>query len=324
MPAYSYSVQDWGRYRHIDVRPVDGPLGAEVSCGDVRTASGAMLSEIRKAWLDHLVLVFRGQDLTDADLLALGAKFGPLDDTPRPQPIGQPAQDQNTKALTIVSNVVEDGKPLGALSNVDLVWHTDMSYIEVPPDASVLYSIEASAQGGETGFCNMYLALERLPRDLRAKVEGMVIKHDATHNSGGFLRSGFELPRDPSVSPGPSHPAVRTHPETGIDTLYLGRRPYSYIQGLPVAESEALLDRLWAHVANPAFAWYHKWAAGDVVIWDNRCTMHRRNSFPEEARRIMHRTQIKGTRPFIDPQAASQPPHPRGGASVSQSPAGAV
>jgi len=311
MPQYLYSAQDWGRYHHIDVRPVDARLGAEIRCDGLLNAGEETFAEIRRAWLDHLVLLFRGQTLTDVELLALGARFGALDDTPRPQPVGQPAQDQTTKALTIVSNVVENGKPLGALSNVDLVWHTDMSYIPVPPDASVLYALEVAAQGGETGFCNMYLALEKLPTELRAMIEGALIKHDATHNSGGFLRAGFELPQDPSASPGPKHSAIRTHPETGIDTLYLGRRPYSYVDGLSVQDSDALLDRLWAHAGNPNFAWYHKWAAGDVVIWDNRCTMHRRNAFPNDARRIMHRTQIKGTRPFADPSASSRPPHPR-------------
>ena len=311
MHEYPYSITDWGRYRHIDVRPADGPLGAEVRCGDLRTVKPEAMTEIRKAWLDHLVLLFRNQILTDADLLELGKKLGTLDDTYRPQPLGQPAQDLKTKALTVVSNVIENGKPLGALSNVDLVWHTDMSYIEVPPDASVLYSLEVSTKGGETGFCNMYLALDELPRELRAKIDGVMIKHDATHSSGGFLRAGFDLPKDPSVSPGPSHTAIRTHPETGIDTLFLGRRPYSYVHDLSVSDSEALLDKLWKHASNRDFAWYHKWAAADVVIWDNRCTMHRRNAFPNEQRRIMHRTQIKGTRPFYDLQAKLRGQHPR-------------
>jgi taurine dioxygenase len=316
MPAYAYAAADWNRYRHIDVRPADAPLGAEVRCGDLRSAGDQTFVEIRKAWLDHLVLVFRGQTLSDDDLLALGARFGTLDNTHRPQPTDQPGQHAQNKALSIVSNVVEDGKPLGALGHGDLVWHTDMSYIAVPPDASVLYSLEVPAEGGETGFCNMYLALDTLPRELRAKIESVSLKHDATHNSGGFLRSGFDVPGDPSTSPGPSHPAIRTHPETGIDALYLGRRPHSYVHGLSLPESEALLDRLWAHASKPELAWYHKWAAGDVVIWDNRCTMHRRNAFADDTRRIMHRTQIKGSQPFVDSRAASRPPHPRGRASA--------
>lgn len=300
------------RQGEIVIRPIDAALGAEVSCGDLRQVSTAQFAQIRQAWLDHLVLVFRGQSLSDEELVALGARFGEPDDTYRPQPTDQPGQPRENRALTIVSNVIENGKPIGALSNVDLVWHTDMSYIEVPPDASLLYAVEVPPAGGETGFCNMYRALETLPDDIRARLDGLTIKHDATHNSGGFLRKGFDPPTDVSRSPGPSHPAIRTHPETGCDALFLGRRPYSYAQGLPVPESEALLDRLWAHAAKPEFAWYHTWAVGDVVIWDNRCTMHRRNAFDNDARRIMHRTQIKGTRPFTDTRRAAKPAHPRG------------
>lgn len=301
-----------GRYADVDVRPLDAALGAEVRCGDLRRVSDAHFGQIRKAWLDHLVLVFRGQSLTDDDLIALGRRFGEIDDTVRPQPSDQPGQPSRQLALTIVSNVVENGKPIGALSNVDLVWHTDMSYIEVPPDASLLYSLEVPETGGETGFSNMYLALETLPADLRSRVAGLQIKHDATHNSGGFLRKGFDLPTDVSHSPGPSHPAVRTHPETGCDALFLGRRPFSYAHGLSVADSESLLDRLWAHASRPELSFYHRWSAGDVVIWDNRCTMHRRNAFDNAARRVMHRTQIKGSRPFTAPGVQPKPAHPRG------------
>jgi taurine dioxygenase len=317
---HAYDAGRWGRYRHIEVRPNEAALGAEVRCGDLRQVADEVFAEIRQAWLDHLVLLFRGQRLGDDELLAVGRRFGTLDDTPRPQPAGQPGQHRDLQALTVVSNVVENGMPLGALGNVDLVWHTDMSYIEVPPDASVLHAIEVPSRGGETGFCNMYLALQTLPRELRAEIEDASIKHDATHNSGGFLRAGFETPTDVSRSPGPSHPAIRTHPETGADALYLGRRPYAYVHGRSVPESEELLDRLWAHAARPELAWYHTWSVGDVVIWDNRCTMHRRNAFDNRERRIMHRTQIKGTRPFRDPGAAARPPHPRGRAARAVSP----
>jgi taurine dioxygenase len=295
----------------VEIRPIDAALGAEVLCGDLRRLTDEQFACIRQAWLDHLVLVFRGQTLNDDELIALGARFGEPDDTFRPQPTDQPGQPRENRALTIVSNVVEDGRPIGALSNVDLVWHTDMSYIEVPPDASVLYALEVTRRGGETGFCNMYLALETLPPAIREALDGLLIKHDATHNSGGFLRKGFDFPADVSVSPGPWHPAVRTHPETGFDALFLGRRPYSYARGLGVAASETLLDQLWAHAARPEFSWYHTWSAGDVVIWDNRCTMHRRNAFDQAERRVMHRTQIKGTRPYRA-DAHRFGPHPRG------------
>jgi taurine dioxygenase len=276
MPAHRGSQAGEYRYADVDVRPFDAALGAQVRCGDLRHLSDAQFEQIRAAWLDHLVLVFRGQSLTDDDLIALGRRFGEIDDTVRPQPTDQPGQPSRQLALTIVSNVVENGKPIGALSN------------------------------------NMYLALETLPADLRHRIEGLQIKHDATHNSGGFLRKGFDFPSDVSRSPGPSHPAVRTHPETGCDALFLGRRPYSYAHGLALTESESLLDRLWAHASRPELAFYHPWSVGDVVIWDNRCTMHRRNAFDNAARRVMHRTQIKGTRPFASPDADPKTAHPRG------------
>ena len=318
MDAPDASSLHGNRYSAIEVRPMDAALGAEVRCGDLTQASDAQFAQIRQAWLDHLVLVFRGQSLSDDDLLALGRRFGEPDDTARPQPTDQPGQPRRQMALTIVSNVIEDGKPIGALSNVDLVWHTDMSYIEVPPDASLLYAVEVPDAGGETGFCNMYRALETLPEDLRSRIDALSIKHDATHNSGGFLRKGFDSPTDVARSPGPSHPAVRTHPETACDALFLGRRPFSYVQGLAVAESEALLDRLWDHAARPELSWYHSWSVGDVVIWDNRCTMHRRNAFDNAARRIMHRTQIKGTRPYKAATRDPKPPHPRAGRTFTR------
>lgn len=122
MPASAYSAdEDWGRYRHIDVRPVDAALGAEVRCGDLRKASAEAFAEIRKAWLDHLVLLVRGQTLTDDELLALGARFGVLDDTYRPQPSDQPGQDRQRMAISVVSNVVQNGQPLGALGNVGAI-----------------------------------------------------------------------------------------------------------------------------------------------------------------------------------------------------------
>jgi taurine dioxygenase len=295
---------------HPIIEPIAAPLGAFVHCADLRALDEEAFAPIREAWLAHLVLVFRGQTLTDDDLFALGRRFGELDDTQRPQPGKQKGTHQG--ALTVVSNVVENGVAIGALGNVDLVWHTDVSYVEVPPDASVLHALEVPATGGETGFSNMYLALETLDAPTRRRIESLSIKHDATHNSGGFLRGGHERPTDVRTSPGPWHPIVRTHPETGADALYLGRRPYAYVEGLEIDASEALLDALWAHADDPALAWYHRWQPGDVVIWDNRCTMHRRNSFDAAARRVMHRTQVKGTRPRRVAGATPNPMHTRG------------
>jgi taurine dioxygenase len=169
-----------------------------------------------------------------------------------------------------------------------------MSYLDMPPKASMLYSLEIPSQGGNTSFCSMYAIYEALPAVLKARIEGLKIKHDGTYNSGGYVRQGVTPTDDPRTSPGALHPLVCTHPDTGRRMLYLGRRRNAYIARLDLAASEALLDELWSYVARPQFAWEHVWRVGDLVLWDNRCTMHRRDAFDPTARRMMHRTQIKG------------------------------
>jgi taurine dioxygenase len=140
----------------------------------------------------------------------------------------------------------------------------------------------------------MYAVYDGLPGALKARIAGLKIKHDGTYNSGGYVRLGVTPTGDPRTSPGMMHPLVCTHPNSGRRMLYLGRRRNSYIGGLDLAESEALLDELWSYVENPEFAWEHAWRVGDLVLWDNRSTMHRRDSFDPATRRVMHRTQVKG------------------------------
>jgi taurine dioxygenase len=194
--------------------------------------------------------------------------------------------------------VIENGVAIGQLGAYEAIWHTDMSYIAEPPMASALYSLEVPHSGGDTGFCNMYLALETLPPELRGQVEGRVCRHDASRNSAGELRRGYVDAPDPSHTVGADHPIVRTHPATGRKALFLGRRRNAYVPGLTLAESEALLDALWAHATQDKFTWYQQWRVGDLILWDNRAVMHRRDSFDPAARRVMHRTQIKGDRPY--------------------------
>ena len=132
------------------------------------------------------------------------------------------------------------------------------------------------------------------PEKLKKAIEGKSCIHDSSRNSAGELRRGFQTTLDVTKTPGAVHPLVRLHPVTKRKALFLGRRPGAYIHGLSVAESEALLDALWAHATQDRFAWYQKWRIGDLVMWDNRCVMHRRDAFDENLRRLMHRTQIVG------------------------------
>ena len=278
------------------VIPTEKPLGAEIQGVDIRRIHGDEFEFIYQAWLDHQVLLFRGQQLTDDDLIAFSRHFGELDFAPI-QESGRRFVEGHPE-LYVVSNVIENGEPIGSLGSGEASWHTDMSYIEDPPRASILYALEVPPEGGNTYFCSMYRAYDCLPEELKRRIAGFSLKHDATYNSGGYVRLGTAATDDPVHSPGIYHPLVCTHPETGRRLLYLGRRRNAYIRGLALPESEALLDELWSYAADEAFAWRTLWQVGDLVLWDNRCTMHRRDGFDDSSRRIMHRTQIRGnTRP---------------------------
>jgi taurine dioxygenase len=276
----------------IAVTPTGGGVGAEVRGLDLRAIDDRDFAEICRAWTEHSVLLFRGQTLSDADLIAFSRRFGALDHAPV-QENGQRFVEGYPE-LYVVSNVVENGIAIGSLGAGEAVWHTDMSYLADPPKASMLYALEVPPSGGNTGFCNMYSIYDALPEALKARIAGLQIKHDGTYNSGGYLRQGVSATDDPRTSPGAVHPLVLTHPDSKRKCLYLGRRRNAYIVELELAQSEALLDQLWTYADRPEFAWYNEWRVGDLVLWDNRCTMHRRDPFDPNSRRVMHRTQIKG------------------------------
>ena len=284
------------RSSHVTVLPSGKALGAEIKGVDLRTVDADDFKSIYRAWLDHSVLLFRGQNLTDEDLIAFSSMFGDLDWAPI-QESGRRFVEGHPE-IYVVSNVMEKGEPIGSLGAGEATWHTDMSYLQDPPKASILYALEVPPSGGNTYFNSMYRAYEFLPDAVKKRIEGKTLKHDATYNSGGFVRQGIIAIDDPVTSPGTFHPLVCTHPETKRRVLYLGRRRNAYIEGLSLQESESLLDELWMHANREELEWHNEWRVGDLVLWDNRCTMHRRDPFDESSRRVMHRTQIKGeTRP---------------------------
>jgi taurine dioxygenase len=272
--------------------PTGKALGAEIEGLDLTGIAGGDFEVIHRAWLDHLVVLIRGQQLTDDGLIAFSRRFGGLDLAPV-QETGRRFVEGHPE-IYVVSNVIENGLPIGSLGAGEAIWHTDMSYLEAPPKASLLYALETPPSGGDTYFCNMYAAYESMPESLRRRIAGLSLKHDATYNSGGYVRQGLTAMDDPITSPGVYHPLVVTHPETGRRALYLGRRRNAYLGGLRQDESDALLDEIWSYATRGEFTWRHHWQVGDVVLWDNRCTMHRRDPFDPDTRRILHRTQIKG------------------------------
>lgn len=276
----------------VSVKPSGAALSAELSGVDLRHLPEADFAAIHRAWLDHQVLLFREQTLSDEDLINFSRRFGELDWAPI-QENGRRFVEGRPE-IYVVSNVIENGVAIGSLGAGEAVWHTDMSYLDDPPKASMLYAIEVPETGGNTGFSNMYRAYENLPATLKQRLAGLRIKHDGTYNSGGYVRQGVTPTEDPREAPGTYHPIVCTHPETRRRCLYLGRRRNAYIEGFDLARSEALLDEVWDYAIRDELTWYNRWRVGDVVLWDNRCTMHRRDPFDAGTRRIMHRTQMKG------------------------------
>ncbi len=275
------------------IEPFEAALGAEVLGLDAsRPQTTETFALLRRALDAHLVLLLRGQRLDDPALLAFSRGFGELD-PPGPNPYGAPFLPEFPE-VNVISNVVEDGRPIGNLGAGEAVWHADMTYIDQPPVAALLYAIEVPEGQGATYFANQFDAYESLPEDLADAVRERRLVHDAAHNSAGMLRKGHVEPTDPTETVGARHPVVRHDPATGLRALFLGRRPHAYVEGLPLAESEALLERLWAHATRPELQWRHDWRPGDLLIWNNLGVLHRRDPFDPNARRVMHRTQIKG------------------------------
>lgn len=269
--------------------PLGDGVGAEI--GGLRFEGPSLdesISTVRRVWREHPVVRLRDLRLDDAALVELTRGLGEPE-LPPPNDDGQPYVPEHPEVM-IISNVEADGRKIGSLGNAEAVWHSDLNFQKEPPAASLLYALEAPAEGGATGFANMYRAYEGLDPELARAVAGRSIRHDGRFNSAGLPRL--------KACPSAEHPIVRTHPDTGRKCLYLGRRAHAQVVGLPGDESEALLDALWEHAVSPRFVWYQHWKVGDLIIWDNRCMLHRRDSFDAAARRVLHRTQTRGTRPF--------------------------
>ena len=307
----------------FDVVPADAALGAEVRGLDLRRLNDATFGALHEAWLHHIVLVLRGQSLAAEDLVNLVRRFGTpvtssnlhkrkLDERAGMRLLNLPPQ------VTVVSNVRERDEAIGILGDGEVVWHADFSFKERPTAARMLVAMEVPAreQGGNTFFLNCYAAYDALPLELKRRVSGLTIKQADIVDTAMNIRPGMSLDMDFRTVPGPSHPVISTHPETGHNLLFLGRRHGSYVNGLPLEESETLLNELWAHATQPRFWYEHKWSTGDVVVWDNRAALHRRDAFDATSRRVLYAAQVEGHRPFEAPDALSRPPHPRAQSKV--------
>jgi taurine dioxygenase len=270
-------------------------FGIEVHGIELARLSDQAFRELHGHWRAGGVLLVRGQEsMSDAQFEAFSARFGELDPPPN-QGVGRKGVPGFPKLYVVSNEVDAAGEPLGALGYGEAVWHTDMSYLPVPPIASMLLARKLPDWGGNTWAASMCAAYENLPAPLKERAKQLWIKHDGTRDSGGNLRKGVEDDDNPLTSRGHPHPAVIRDPGTGKPALFLGRRPRAHVVGLPLAESEALLAELWRWAIQPENVYEHRWRVGDVLIWSNYSTMHRRDEFDKDSIRRMHRSQIKGT-----------------------------
>jgi taurine dioxygenase len=272
----------------LGVRPLSSALGAEILGIDLHDDIDArVFAQIRDAWHQNLVIVLRGQNMSEEDQVRFAEKFGP------PAVIHTKQFVRNHPAVMLISNIREDGKPIGALPDGEMHFHTDQCHQERPAMASMLYALEVPRAGGNTLFANGYTAYETLPPEIKRRIDGRKALNAYDYETAATKR-GTRLSQ--SV-PSYAHPVVRTHPPTGRKALYVNRLMTVRIEGLPAQESEDLLAMLFDHQERREFIYEHVWRVGDLVIWDNRCTLHARTDFSPDERRLMRRVTILGEKP---------------------------
>ena len=276
------------RSNSFEVRPIAGAIGAELHGVDLADLDDAQVAAIRRAWLDHLVIFFRDQHLTPAQLVAFARR------------VGEPIEYPFLKGLDGFPQITPVVKLEHERVNFGGIWHSDTAYLERPPMGSMLLAREVPPQGGDTLFANMYLAYETLSPGLRRMLDGLVAvnssaKADVTKTREDRMRDGKrDDARQEYVA---EHPVVRTHPETGRKALYVNRGHTLRFAGMSEAESTPLLDYLFAHQTRPEFTCRFRWQAGSLALWDNRCAQHYPLNDYHGFRRVMHRVTLAGDKP---------------------------
>ena len=298
----------------MEINPLPHSLGAEIIGLDLhQPLSNTDTQLLKQAYLDHLLLLFRNQKINDDDLIRVSSIFGELMLPPAQHERASIQKSDTAPEITVVSNVKVNGVPIGELGDGEVIWHSDYSFKEVVGGMRILHGIKIppALAGGSTEFANMYAAFNDLPPELKDYALNHSIKHDIAYDTNRALRMGAAPVTDPSQGKGPIHPMVSTHPETHCNSLFLGRRLAHYIMEESLEDSERILDRLWEHATQERYIYRHQWSENDVVLWDNRCVIHRRGPFNSEYDRILHAAQVKGHKPFVAPNAATLKPHPR-------------
>ncbi|MED5461309.1 MAG: TauD/TfdA family dioxygenase, partial [Pseudomonadota bacterium] len=268
--------------------PLTPKIGAEIRGVDLRdNLDDETVAAIRNAWLEHAVVLFRDQDLGKDDQVRFTTQFGNVGILARPKQYRTSGHDDMPDGMMLISNVRENGEPIGALPDGEMMFHHDMLHADIPHTATLLYAVEIPSIGGNTLFASGYAAYDTLPEDVRAPLEGQKAFH---HYNYGSVQKG-----DGKGTPAYSksvHPVFRTHSETGRKAIYVNRLMTEGIVDMPTEQSSALLERLFDHSERAEFVYEHVWRTGDLLMWDNRCSMHARTDFPGGERRLLWRTTI--------------------------------
>ena len=279
----------------FEIVPLTKHIGAELRGIDLRTRpDDATIQAIYQAWLDHLVIIFPGQKLDQEDLVRVTGYFGEIGDLHRPPKYRPPGQARLLPGIMMISNIRENGEPIGALPDGEMMFHHDMIHAEVPSKATMLYSVEIPSTGGNTLFASGYAAYDTLDPAICSKLEGRKALH---HYNYGSVQRGDG--KGTEAFGACKHPVFRTHEDTNRKAVYVNRLMTVGIVDMPPAESDPLLQAVFDHAERRDFVYEHVWRLGDLMLWDNRCSSHARTDFPATERRLMLRTTVKGAaRPY--------------------------
>jgi taurine dioxygenase len=282
----------------LTVKPLSPALGAEITGIDLRDdLSAETFAEILDTWHKHLVILFRSQSLSEDDQIRFAERFGVLQKRTRPpEAINEAGHTKYPQLTMLVSNIRENGKLIGSLPDGEMHFHSDQCYLEKPASGTFLYAIEVPSQGGDTLFLNMYKAYETLPSELKARVDGRKALNAYLYDSTTRAVNGSKV--DFTAHPHYVQPIVRTHPDTKRKALYVNRLMTFTVEGVDEEEGSALLRQLFEHMEQDQFIYAHHWHIGDLILWDNRCTLHARTDFSDQERRLLRRYTVLGDRVY--------------------------
>ncbi|MDD5036026.1 MAG: TauD/TfdA family dioxygenase [Methylococcaceae bacterium] len=279
----------------VHIAPTGGALGAVVTGLDAgRPLSSSTVLQLKQAWEEHLILIFKDQTLTDRQYLDFATYFGNVFQPPQDVPVLASHPDGTVPEIVLVANIEGGHTGTGELSP-----HSDHHWTPYPSKASLLYALEVPEEGGDTYWSNLYQVYEDLDGETQRRIEDLqLITYNPFKRKPSEPRPKYRDPGQPPLSEAYPHPLVATHPQTGRKLLYLDYSTEVEVVGLPPSEGEELIERLREHLNQPKYYYHHRWQVGDVVLWDNLATLHYRPAFDPNSRRVLKRISLAGGRPF--------------------------